>query len=132
MSTPLPPRGTAIGGRPVVLSRPTARRILDAVDQVERIGQLRAPRTGGDRGQGRSSGAWGYLAAGASITGASGSTLGSGTVTLCSRSGTTLAADGDSVTVLNAGGEVVAGTGGRYLKIGWTDGAWSLDVFPCD
>jgi len=77
------------------------------------------------------SGRWGFLAAGQTISGASGMTLGHGTVTLCSRAGYTLDDDGDSVEVLNAGGEVTAGTGGRILKLGWTEGAWSLDVFPC-
>lgn len=76
-------------------------------------------------------GAWGFLTAGATVSGASGMTLGHGTVTLCSRAGYTLTADGDSVEVLNAGGGVTAGAGGRILKLGWVDGVWSLDVFPC-
>lgn len=77
------------------------------------------------------SGAWGKLAAGETISGSSGTTLGSGTVTLCTRDGADLTEGTEDVTAYNAGGTVTAGSGGRVLKLGWTDGVWSLDVFPC-
>lgn len=79
-------------------------------------------------------GLWGYLPEGDTITGASGMTLGHGTVTLCTRSGYVLDDSyGDDVEVMNAGGEVTAGTGGRVIKIArMDDGGYSLDVFPCE
>jgi hypothetical protein len=125
------PQAEPVGGVPMMLDPATARRIEAAVGQVEGYYRNRPP--GGLRGpRGNDSpGAWGFLPAGDTITGASGMTLGSGTVTLCSRSGDTCDDDGDEVTVYNAGGAVTAGSGGRVCKLGWTDGTWSLDVFPC-
>lgn len=78
---------------------------------------------------------YGFLAAAATITGATTTggtlTLGSGTVTLCSRVGTILTADGLSVTVYNAGGSMTAPSGGRILGLCWRDGDWSVDVAKC-
>lgn len=78
---------------------------------------------------------YGFLAAGATITGAdpttSPMTLGTGTVTLCSRSGAQLTADGVSVTVYNAGGAFTAGSSGRIVGLVWRDGELSVDVARC-
>lgn len=76
-------------------------------------------------------GAYGFLAAGASITAASGSTLGNGTVTLCTRTGGSLNANLGTATVYNAGGAVSGGASGKYVKLGWAADAWSLDVASC-
>lgn len=78
-----------------------------------------------------SGGAYAFLAAEATISAASGATLGSGTVRLCSRVGATLTADGFDVTVYNAAGQVDGGEAGLYLAISLRDGEWSLDVAPC-
>ena len=51
--------------------------------------------------------------------------LGSGTVTLCSRSGGTLTADGQTVTVYNSGGTI---SGPKTLALDWTDGDWAVCV----
>lgn len=69
-------------------------------------------------------GAWGKLAAGATITAASGLSLGSGSVKLCDREGT-VADDAEDVDVANAGSVLTGGVGGAIVPLEWTDGEWS-------
>lgn len=78
-------------------------------------------------------GVYAYLAPGAIFSAASGLLLGSGSVTICSKtvgSGTCVA-DGPLVTAFNAGGGFTAGSSGMVVKLGWVDGDWSLDVSGC-
>lgn len=70
-------------------------------------------------------GAWGKLAAGATITAASGLTLGSGTVKLCDREGA-VSDDAEDITVANAGGELLGGSEGLLVPLEWTEGEWSV------
>ena|ERR1039458_9516824 len=127
------------GGTPIALSPETFARHAAAVNWVENQNRVLRPRAGRGQGVGRAAGAWGYLAPSATISGVtctvSGGvttlTLGTGTVTLCSRNGATLTANGDTVTVYNGGGSMTANSNGRILKLGWTDGDWSVDVAKC-
>jgi hypothetical protein len=119
------------GGSPpeyVALSPAAATEIGETVRYVRGVNRSRTPRKGKGLSAWSNSGAWGFLAGGATITAASGATLGSGSVRLCSRSVATLTADGDTVDVYNAGGSV---SGPLYIKLGWTDGDWSIDVAKC-
>lgn len=118
------PPGNANG--PVQIDRVTADAFADATRYVQRIVRGRDDR-GYPRGTGLNPGI--YALTTSTISAASGATLGSGTVTLCSRSGATLTADGETgVTVYNAGGSVASG---RYVKLGCAGGAWSVDVDKC-
>jgi len=110
----------------VNLTYDAAVRTREVVRYVEGSFRHGAPRPRRTSGAWSSAGAWAYVAG--TITGASGSRLGSGTAVLCSRNVDVLTADGDTVSVLNAGGGVV---GPVYVKLGWVDGVWSLDVAPC-
>lgn len=122
---PVGSQSAAVGNDPVILDRTAARRTEDVVRFVETSYRLRSPRNR-FRPTSANAGIWAYVAG--TITGASGARLGSGTAVLCSRAGDTLTADGPTVGVLNGGGGVV---GPVYVKLGWTDGDWSLDVAPC-
>lgn len=62
------------------------------------------------------------------ITAAAGNDLGQGNVILCSRSGSLLTPDGDTVPCYNAGGAVSAG---KYISVQMVDGDWSTSVSPC-
>ena len=131
MTPPIPPQGPAVGGPPVLFDPASAARVGQVVKYIEGGYRNPPPTKGGITPAGRP-GTWGFLAAGASITGMSGSTLGSGTVTLGKRSGSTLSSSGGlSVTVYNAGNGFTAGGSGQWLKLGWVDGAWSVDVSAC-
>ena len=112
-------------GNPIALRPETYRRHADAVDYIERTNRARYPRAGRGRTTVPASGTWAKLASGHTISAASGLTLGSGTVTLCSRDGTTLTADGDDVTVYNAGDEITATDGDKAIKLSWSDGDWA-------
>ncbi len=112
-----------VEANPVVFRPTTFGRHARAVNRVLGDNQARYPRVGRGRTTKPSSGTWGSLASGHSISAASGLTLGSGTVTLCSRSGDTLTADGEDITVYNAGGVI---TGPKVLELDWTDGVWAV------
>jgi hypothetical protein len=114
-------------GNAVVFDRPSAVRVVRVTKYVEGMIQQRP----GPRNQPRDlspAGAWAKLQSGNSISGASGSSLGSGSVTLCSMSSGALTDDGDVVTAYNAGGSI---TGPAYLKLGRVGTDWSVDVAPC-
>jgi hypothetical protein len=119
----VPQPDDAIEGRPVVFRPTTFARHDRALGGVGERNEARYPMSGRGRTTNPSAGFWGYLASGASISAGSGLSLGTGTVTLCSRSGTTLLADGDDVTVLNSGGII---TGPQILELDWTDGDWAV------
>ena len=131
MNAPVGPQRDPLDNSPVRLERATAERMAASTRYVERIVRTQAAPQRRDMRTWESAGAWGFLAAGATISAASGATLGTGTVTLCSRDGADLTADGIEVDVYNAAGSVSGGTSGVYVKLGWTDGDWSLDVAPC-
>ena len=126
VASPQPP----VGNQAVGLDLASAVRVEAATKFVETMYRTR-PRLPAGKNPGLNAGWWGFLAGGASIGGASGLTLGTGTVTLCSRDGATCTADGDTVAVYNAGGSFTAPTGGMVVKLGWTDGDWSTDVAAC-
>lgn len=110
---------------PIALRPPTYVRHARVVDYVERTTRARYPYPERGRTTGASAGAWAKLANGSTITACSGLTLGSGTVTLCSRSGAALTADGESITVYNAGDAITTSGADRAVKLTWTDGVWS-------
>lgn len=113
---------------PILFRPKTFDRHADVVDYIERYDRARYPRDGRGRTTRPAKGAWGYLDTGNTISAASGLTLGSGTVQLCSRSGTTLTADGDNVTVYNSGGTI---TGPKTLELDWMDGDWAVCECGC-
>lgn len=121
----------ALGGSPVIPTSEAWSRVSRATRYVERMDRSRTPRQRRGSPDGVNPGVYGFLAAGATISGASGLTLGTGTVTLCSRTGATCVANGDSVTVYNAGGSLSGGASGLLLALGWVDGDWSVEVAPC-
>jgi hypothetical protein len=110
---------------PIALKPETYARHARAVDYVERTNRARYPRAGRGRTTNPNAGIWASLPSGTSISAASGMNLGSGTVTLCSRSGTTLTADGESVTVCNAGDIITATGSDKAVKLSWSDGVWA-------
>lgn len=110
---------------PIALKPPTYSRHARVVDYIERTNRSRYPRAGRGRTTSPAAGCWAKLASGSTISGVSGLTLGSGTVTLCSRSGTALTADGDTVTVYNANDAITAASD-MAVKLTWTDGEWSV------
>lgn len=110
---------------PLLFNRASADRTQAAVKFVER--QFRDVRRRGKGNRGWSApGAWAYI--GGAVSASVGTTLGTGSAVLCSRVGAVLTADGDTVTFYSAGD---AFSGPCYVKLGWTDGDWSLDVAPC-
>jgi hypothetical protein len=119
----VPPPDDPLGGKPVLLRPETFERHEAAFSQVEEANTARYPMVGRGRTTKPSTGTWGYLAPGQVISAASGLTLGSGPVTLCSRSGGTLTPDGETVTVYNSGGVL---TGPNALALDWTDGVWAV------
>lgn len=111
---------------PVSFSRRDAGRVRDATVYFEREVRGGRPRPR-DRARGNlNPGIYAYVAG--NISGASGNELGGGTAVLCSRVVKTLTPDGETVGFLNAGGPVA---GPVYVKLGWADGEWSLDVVVC-
>lgn len=126
MTPPSGPTVTPLDNGLVAFDRDSAARTADAVRYVERQarggapGQRRVPRFAVNTGF------YAYTSGG--ISAASGGTLGSGSAQLCSRNAAALTADGDTVTVYNAGGAVAAGT---FLSVTWVDGDWSTSVAPC-
>jgi hypothetical protein len=122
---------------------PTAR--LNAlVEAIERGRPIIGPGTGlvatqlphgiAYRAEGnRGGGIWAWLAPGQSVGAASGTTKGTGTVTLFEADGETpRTGDGSTVEVKNAGGAVAGGSSGYLVKLGrMDDGGYSLDVAPC-
>ncbi len=112
-------------GDPVVFSPETYARHDAAIRYINRVSRTRDPMGRRDRFPGIRAGAWGLLAAGGTITAASGLTLGSGTVKFCNREGT--ADDPEvSVDVANAGGTIDGGSTGAVLPMEWTEGEWSV------
>lgn len=113
------------GGPPIALLPATFARHAEAVAYVESEIKTRAPRPSGQRFPGLSPGAWGLLAIGDSISAASGTSLGTGTVKLCNSSGTPIDPE-TIVTAKNPGPEVSAATGARIVRLGWTWGDWAV------
>lgn len=111
---------------PIALSPETYARHAEAVDYAESDVRTRAPRPSGDRGQGLAPGAWGRLASGATISAASGLTLGTGSVKLCDRTGT-LPASPEIVTVSNAGAVITASGSDKIVRLAWTLGEWCVN-----
>lgn len=62
------------------------------------------------------------------ISAAAGAVLGSGSITICSRTNATLNPDGGTATCYNAGGSVPSG---KYIAVAVYDGDWSTSVSPC-
>ncbi|GAC1448277.1 MAG: hypothetical protein NVSMB9_31260 [Isosphaeraceae bacterium] len=126
MNSPQGPQRSPIPGRAVVFDRPAAERIVNVVKRVEgNYRYSRPPGTTPPRGA-LNTGMYAYVAS--NITAASGATLGQGTGVLCSRSGATLTANGETVTIYTAGGAI---TGPLYLSIAYVQGDWSTSVGPC-
>lgn len=143
MDSPIPPPMPPLDGPPVALSSQAAKRVGEATRYVEKI------RRGGKGEDGRTPrhagnpGFWAWIppAGGTNpltgiaytgiVTGSAGNYLGTGYVILCSRAATVLTADQETVVVYNGGGQISTGTAGVYVKLGWTDGDWSVDVAPC-
>lgn len=123
----VPQADEPVGGDPVLLNPSTFARHSRAVERVLGDNHSVPPRQGRGRTTHPSVGAWGYLASGHTISAGSGLSLGGGTVTLCSRSGGALTADGEDVPVLNSGATV---TGPKSLALEWTDGSWAVCP-PC-
>lgn len=116
---------------PIALSPETYARHARAVDKVLGANNARYPRAGRGRTTSPSAGAWAMLASGATISAASGMSLGSGTVTLCSRSGSALTADGQVITVYNAGDAITASGGNKAIKLSWADSVWVASRCTC-
>jgi hypothetical protein len=119
----VPTPDEAVGGAPILLTPSTFARHSRAVEMVEGDNTARYPYPSRGRTTHPSGGAWGFLASGHTISGASGLSLGSGTVALCDRSGTSLTATSETVLVLNSGGAI---TGPKALELDWTDGDWAV------
>ena len=98
-----------------------------ALSYIRRLSRTRSPLGRQKRYPRVIPGYWGKLAAGATITAASGLSLGSGTVKLCDREGTVFDED-ESVGVANAGKVLTAGVSGAVVPLEWTDGEWSTCV----
>jgi hypothetical protein len=113
-----------IGGLPIALSPATFDRHDAAVRYVEGMIQTRIPRDGSGRSPWLAPGAWGLLAASATISGVSGTTLGTGTVTLCDRSGSALKSPPETVSVANSGAAITAGGSGKLVRLAWVLGEW--------
>ncbi len=109
---------------PIALKPETYARHARAVNRVLGDNQARYPRAGRGRTTSPSAGAWAVLGSGNSISAASGLMLGSGTVALATRSGGTLTATGETMTVYNAGDAITA-SADMPIKLTWTDGVWS-------
>lgn len=116
------------GGNPGVLSSETYRRHAAAVRYVETLNRATPPRAGRGRTTNPASGAWGYLQPGDVISGIVGMTLGEGDVTLCTRDGSELTADGDVTHVYNACRRLKAGGVGIVLPLTWMDGCWMPQI----
>jgi hypothetical protein len=114
-----------IEGLPILFSPETYSRHENALSYISGDYRTRAPRPGRGRFPRLTPGAWGLLAAGATITGASGLSLGSGTVKLCARDGTVYDAD-ETVDVANAGTDISGGDAGMVLPMEWTSGEWTV------
>jgi len=115
-----------IGGDPIALSPETYAAHEEAVAYVKTMSRTSEPILKDVRFPGVRAGAWALLAAGATITAGSGLSLGSGTVRLCDRDGN-VADDAEDVTVANAGASLSGGSTGRIVRLGWTDGEWSVN-----
>lgn len=126
MADPLPAQAPAYDRQAVVFDRPSALRTQAAVHFVEE--RNRSPYRGRNEPRGGFY-AGGYAQVTTALTAASGLTLGQGQITLCSRSGAALTADGPTgVPCYNAGGAVNVGT---IIAVLWIDGDWSACVAPC-
>lgn len=119
-----PPPNPGTGGNPVILSSGTFDRHETATQYVEHLIRSVPPRVRRGKTTTPSSGAWGYLQPGDTITGMDGSTLGEGDVILCSRDGADLTPDGDKTHVYNHMFGLTAGSNGVYLRLTWMDGNW--------
>jgi hypothetical protein len=118
------PNDPVVDNTPIALSPETYARHSEAVAYVEDMIRTRAPRSGNRRFPGLAPGAWGLLAAGDTISAASGLSLGSGTVKLCDRTGAVLPAN-ESVDVSNAYAAMDGGTGGKIVRLAWVLGEWA-------
>lgn len=110
---------------PIALKPGTYTRHARVVDYIERTNRARYPRAGRGRTTSTAAGVWGKLASGSSISAGSGLTLGTGTVTLCTRNGATLTDTGEQVTVYNSGDAITASSGDMAVKLSWSDGDWA-------
>lgn len=115
---------TPVDDTPIALSPETYKRHEGAVQYVEGLIKTRAPWPGWGRFPGVLPGSWAILASGATISAASGTTLGSGDVNLCDRAGTD---SGITVTAYNAGAAITATGGDRIVRLAWTWGDWSVN-----
>lgn len=111
---------------PIAFTPETFARHAAVVEYVEGQVQTQAPRASTSRARGVAPGAWGRLASGGTITAASGTTLGSGSVKLCDRSGT-IYPENETVTVYNAGPAISASGGAKIVRLAWTDGDWCVN-----
>jgi hypothetical protein len=114
-----------VGGDLIVLTPETYARHEGATRHVEQMVRVNRPLTPGTRRPPVAPGAWGFLSAGSTITGASGHTLGTGTVELCTRSGNTLTGTGEMVDCWNSCDAITAPSGGQIIALLWVDG-WSI------
>lgn len=112
---------------PIALSPETYKRHAAAVDDVLGANRARYPRPSRGRTTSANAGIWARLASGSTISAASGLVLGTGTVKLCSRNEATLLADGQDVTVYNAGEAITAEGGDKIVKLSWSDGVWAAN-----
>ena len=110
---------------PIALSPGTYARHARVVNRVLGDNQARYPYPRRGRTTNPNAGIWAKLASGDTITAASGLTLGSGTVALCTRSGSTLTATSETVTVYNGGPAITASSGDKAMLLHWSDGVWS-------
>ena len=110
---------------PIALRPATYARHARAVDRVLGANNARYPYPRRGRTTSASAGCWAVLASGATITAASGLVLGSGTVALADRSGSTLTATEETVTAYNAGDAITASGADKAIKLAWSDGVWA-------
>jgi len=110
---------------PIALSPGTYARHSQAVERVLGDNHARYPRAGRGRTTSANAGIWARLESGTTISAGVGLSLGSGTVTLCTRDGATLTDTGESVTCYNAGDGITATGGHKAILLHWTDGIWA-------
>lgn len=118
------------GGPPIALLPATWARHDGAVRYVEGLIRTRAPLPGTSRFPGLAPGAWAILDSGDVITGATGTRLGTGTVTLCDQDAFVL--DDSPVNVYNAGPEITAVYGDKIVRLAWTGGEWAVNCASSD
>lgn len=115
---------------PIAMRPATFARHSRAVERVLGDNHSVRPRASRGRTTSPAASAWARLASGATIGAGSGLSLGTGTVVLCSRSGSVLTADGDTVTCYNDGPAITAFSDMSIL-LRWTDGVWAAAKCKC-